>query len=143
LQDYLYIDRVKVRELLTYHDLIELESRDQFIMDQNKETLNKENQDFKKLIKKIPKKLTKKYILLFEEFQKQETKEAKFAKTIDKLEPIIHFLDYKDSWGKNGFISEKILKKYKEKYFVEFKTIHDFFNQIIEYLNKNKYFIEK
>ena len=141
LQDYLDIDRVKVKELLTYHDLIELENGDVFSLKDNTQEKD-EKKSFEKLIKKIPKKLKPKYKELFEEFQKQETKESRFAKAIDKLEPIIHFIDYKKIWKENGFTSEKILRKYKEKHFKEFKTIHDFFNQIIEYLNKNKYFIE-
>lgn len=132
------IDRLKVYELLMYHDVVEIEAGDSGIVPGEDMSKN-ENEliAMKKLKEKIPKTLSKKYNDLFSEFEEGKTIESRFAKAIDKFDAIIHVLDYKKEWI---VWTEKLLRKSKEKYFVEFPEIKNAFEEIVVYVNRNGYF---
>ncbi len=96
----------------------------------------------KKVLKnKIPKELKEEYNYYFKEFEENKTKEAQFSKAIDKLEVLIHMLDYKEEWIKQKW-TEKKLRQFKEHYFIPIPEIHSFFNDLVKYLKTNNYFIE-
>ncbi|PIO08633.1 hypothetical protein COU59_00805 [Candidatus Pacearchaeota archaeon CG10_big_fil_rev_8_21_14_0_10_34_12] len=137
------IDKTKVYELLIYHDILEIESGDiplepknnNFVKDKKDEEIFLE-----KLQKQLPMPLDSKFLNLHNEFKEQKTSEAKFAKLIDSLDPIIHELDYKEDW--TGWSKEFFIKE-KSKYFEEFPDFIPLFNEILEYLTKNNYFAKK
>ncbi len=104
-----------------------------------KEKPQKEKIGLEILKKKIPKKLLEEYVKLFKEFKENKTREAKFAQAIDKMEPMIHLIDYKEEWRKFG-INEKVLREKKQKYIEPFPELLKFFNQVILYLKENNYF---
>jgi len=90
------LDRLKVYGLLMYHDLVEIESGN-FEMAPGSDRSNKQKIEecaAKKLSLGLPDILKSKYIKLFEEFEEQKTREAKFAKAIDYLDAEIHELDF-------------------------------------------------
>lgn len=132
------INKNKVKNLLLYHDLIEIESGDIFILDEKnlKGKSEKELESLKVIKKKIPRAILKDYLKNFIEFEKCKTKEAKFAQAIDKIEPIVHWLEKKDQWIKYGF-SEKILRDKKQQYIEPFPELMKFFDKLIELLKKN------
>lgn len=79
------VDRLKVYELLLYHDLHEIESGD-FPLDPNIKHINKKEKETKAIqivCKKIPLSISNKYDELIFEFEHLTSKEAKFAKAID------------------------------------------------------------
>lgn len=137
------IDKTKVYELLIYHDILEIESGDIPLEPKNNNIVHDDKDErffLEKLQKQLPMHLSKKFLSLYEEFKEQNTLEAKFAKLIDSLDPIIHELDYKRDWvgwSKDFFIKEKV------KYFNEFPDLIPIFNEITDYLEKNNYLTEK
>lgn len=137
------IDKTKVYELLIYHDVLEIESGD-IPLEPEKNNSSKDNKDeeilLKKLQKQLPEPMNNKFLDLYGEFKEQKTIEAKFAKLIDSIDPIIHELDYKEDWV--GWSKEFFIKE-KSKYFGEFPKLIPFFEEILEYLIKNHYFTEK
>ena len=74
---------------------------------------------------------------MFAEFEKGESREAKFAKAIDALDPIIHELDYKEDW--EGW-SEEFLKKKKGRFFAEFPCLQRAFEEVLSVLKEEGYF---
>jgi putative hydrolases of HD superfamily len=135
------IDQLKVLKILTYHDLVEIISKDHYeIVDDHKREIDEE-EGFEILKTKIPKELKEEYNNYFKEFEEEKTKEAQFSKAIDKLEVLIHMLDYKEEWIKQKWTEEK-LRKFKEHYFIKIPEIHSFFNELVKYLKENNYFIE-
>ncbi len=133
------IDRLKVYELLMYHDLVEVESGDTHPHskeDKNNQVL-RELEGAKKLRKKLPSDMSDKYWKLFEEFEEQKTLESKFAKAIDKLDAVIQEIDYKDDW-KNW--SREMLYDMKAKYFKEFQIIMETFKKMLDYFEEEDYF---
>lgn len=135
------IDELKVYKTLTYHDLVEIESDDTFILDDQTNKKQKEQEGFERLLYKIPEIMRPEYSRFFNEYEKRETRDAKFCKAIDSLEPMIHWLDYKPAWKEHGF-NEENLRMIKEKHLRPFPVMLDFFNNVMNYLIQNDY-IEK
>lgn len=134
------LDEAKVMRLILYHDLAEIEMGDIFILDQKLYSMKpqKERLAFESIRKRIPTELAADYTGCFKEFDQAKTWEAKFAQAIDKLEPMIHWLDYKSDWKAYGF-NETNLREKKQKYMEEFPELLDFFNDLMDYLKENKY----
>lgn len=89
------------------------------------------------IVQKIPSTLSKKYLLLFQEYEEGQTPEARFCKAIDALDAVIHEIDYKLDW--KGW-TEEFLRSKKEPLFADFLEIREFFEEIIKYVRKEGYF---
>ncbi|WP_457619098.1 HD domain-containing protein, partial [Lutibacter sp.] len=90
------LDRLKVYELLMYHDVVEIEAGDTPLHPEVKRLSKseKEKKAMELLHKDLPTPLNEKFVKLFTEFEEQKTLESKFAKAIDALDAVIHELDY-------------------------------------------------
>ena len=133
------LDRLKVYELLMYHDVVEVVSGDTNLLNEE-ERREKEKVEAKaayKLKKDLPEVIQNKFITLFEEFEEQKTKEARFAKAVEYLDAEIHELDYKEDW--KGW-TEEFLRKKKEHLFKEFPTMAEVFEKTTQYAKENGYF---
>jgi putative hydrolase of HD superfamily len=135
----LKIDRLKVYELLMYHDLVEIYSGDTPLNPHKKATnqIQHENIAFKRLTKELPEELSRKYRLLRDEYENMKTIESRFAKAIDKLDGQLHEMDYKKDWI--GW-SEKYLRDIMTKYFEEFPVTMEIFEEFLKYSNDNGFF---
>jgi putative hydrolases of HD superfamily len=133
------LDRLRVYELLMYHDVVEIESGDIPLHPNTDKSRQKEIESKSAIIlsKKIPKVLSKKYVGLFHEFESRVTDEAKFAKAIDLLDAEIHGMDYKEDY--KGW-TEEFLRKHKERYFKEFPELEAFFEEAVKYFHNNGFF---
>src|SRR3989338_9823875 len=76
-----HLDRLKVYEMLMYHDVVEIEAGDIPIHHTERRKNKKENEKkaLAKLKEQIPVELKNKFVSLFEEFEEEQTEEAKFA----------------------------------------------------------------
>ncbi len=133
------LDKAKVFELLIYHDVVEIETGDVAIHHEEAR-LNKVEQEklaAEKISKELPILIGFRFADLFKEFEDGLTKEAKFAKAIDKLDALIHFLDYPSYW--KGWSEEKI-RKYHGKAISEVKSISEAFEVILQYVKERDYY---
>ncbi len=133
------LNRLKVYELLMYHDVVEIEAGDINILEDHKrkDKKEKEIQAAKILQKQLPKALSQKFIDLFNEYEEGKTTEAKFARAIDALDAEIHELDYKDDW--KGW-TEEFLRKKKEHLFIDFPELKALFEESVAFCRKEGYF---
>ena len=132
------LDRLKVYELLMYHDVVEIESGDTPLHPE-RNSLDKKEREKKaveSLKEMLPSPLNNKFIKLFDEFEEQKTLEAKFAKAIDALDAAIHELDHKQDW--KGWTKEFLIEK-KLNLLEDFPELKKSFNTILEYLIENNY----
>ena len=109
------LDKLRVYELLMYHDVVEILAGDT-PLDPNNPTEDpsvKELKAAETLREALPSSLRDKYWELFTEFEEARTVEARFARAIDTLDAIIQELDYKEDWA--GWSQEFLISK-KEKY---------------------------
>jgi putative hydrolase of HD superfamily len=135
------LDESRVFKLLLYHDVVEIESGDTFELDtESTEVEKKEKRAFIELLKKIPSELTQEYSEAFTEYIQYNTPESKFAHAIDRLEPMVHQLDYKSSWKYYGY-TEKVLREKKRRYMEPFPELLEFYDRFIQHLKDNEYII--
>jgi putative hydrolase of HD superfamily len=134
-------DRAKIYELLMYHDLVEIESGDIPLHDQKEpeERINRENKASIILKAKIIKPLDEKFERIFKEFKEQMTIESQFARAIDVLEAEIHELDHKEDWV--GYTKEFIVSR-KMHLFDKFPEMHKMYEEMVDYLEVNGYFLQ-
>ena len=85
------IDLFKVIKMLLIHDIVEIDAGDTFLFDNNKDHENTEEEleAAKRIFGLLPETQAKELITLWEEFEAAETTEAKFAKAIDRLAPMM------------------------------------------------------
>ncbi|SHM15214.1 putative hydrolases of HD superfamily [Flavobacterium saccharophilum] len=85
------IDVLKVVKMVLIHDIVEIDAGDVFLYDTQ---VNHSNSDEERLAANrifglLPKKQAEDMIAIWEEFEAGETNEAKFAKSMDRLEPLL------------------------------------------------------
>lgn len=102
------IDRV-IRMLLI-HDLGEIDAGDIIIYSsETKEQKSNEQKGVQRLLSFLPKQQADDLLELWNEFEAGETSDSKFAKSIDRIPPLLHNI-YGDghSWKKHNIPKEKV-----------------------------------
>ncbi|CAG5074809.1 hypothetical protein DYBT9623_05497 [Dyadobacter sp. CECT 9623] len=85
------IDVLKVVKMVLIHDIVEIDAGDTFIYDtvKNHINTNDERAAAERIFGLLPKEQAEELIAVWEEFEAGETDEAKFAKSMDRLEPLL------------------------------------------------------
>ncbi|OXB08069.1 HD domain-containing protein [Flavobacterium pectinovorum] len=85
------IDVLKVVKMVLIHDIVEIDSGDVFIYDSEKNHCNTDEERLaaNRIFGLLPKNQAEELIAIWEEFEAGETNEAKFAKAMDRLEPLL------------------------------------------------------
>ncbi len=112
LKDYanepINIDRVI--KMLLIHDLGEIDAGDTIIYaGETKEIKEKEEAGIKRVFSLLPAGKADQYISLWREFEQGESIDAKYAKAIDRVPPLLHNLKGNGhSWNDNNVPKEKV-----------------------------------
>lgn len=85
------IDILKVVQMVLIHDLVEIDAGDTFIYDTSKNHTNTEEElvAAKRIFGLLPEKQAQEFIAIWEEFEEGSTHEAKFARAMDRFEPLL------------------------------------------------------
>ena len=85
------VDILKVVKMLLIHDLVEIDAGDIFLYDSvlNHTNTLAEQKAAERIFGLLPDDQAKEYIATWEEFEASETPEAKFARAMDRLEPLL------------------------------------------------------
>lgn len=85
------VDLLKVIKMLLIHDIVEIDAGDTFLFDTKKDHNNTEEElkAAKRIFGLLPEYQAKELITIWEEFEAAETAEAKFAKAMDRLAPMM------------------------------------------------------
>ena len=85
------IDVLKVVKMVLIHDIVEIDAGDVFIYDTVKshDNTDEERLAANRIFGLLPKKQAEDFITIWEEFEAGETNEAKFARSMDRLEPLL------------------------------------------------------
>ncbi len=85
------IDLLKVLKMVLIHDIVEIDAGDTFMYDTLKSHDNSEEELLaaRRIFGMLPGNQGKDLLAVWEEFEAGETAEAKFARTLDKLEPLL------------------------------------------------------
>lgn len=85
------IDVLKVVKMVLIHDIVEIDAGDTFIYDTQKNHVNTDQERLaaNRIFGLLPQEQSKEFIAVWEEFEEGLTGEAKFARTMDRLEPLL------------------------------------------------------
>lgn len=113
LKDYadenINIDRVI--KMLLIHDLGEIDAGDKIVYEsETAEQKNKEWKGVKRVLDMLPNRQGEEYLALWEEFELGESADAKYAKAIDRIPPLLHNInDDGYGWKEHNIPKEKVL----------------------------------
>ena len=85
------IDVMKVLKMVLIHDVVEIDAGDTFIYDSTKNHTNTDEERLaaERIFGLLPKEQAKEFLDIWEEFEAGITDDAKFAKAMDRLEPLL------------------------------------------------------
>lgn len=85
------IDVLKTMKMVLLHDVVEIDAGDTYAYDTegNKTKQLRERRAADRIYGMLPEDQKREYRALWEEFEKRETPEAKFANTLDKVQPVL------------------------------------------------------
>lgn len=85
------IDILKVLKMVLIHDIVEIDAGDTFIYDAQKNHTNTEQELLaaERIFGLLPEKQAEEFIEIWKEFEDGITDEAKFAKSMDRFEPLL------------------------------------------------------
>lgn len=108
------IDVFKTMFMVLMHDVVEIEAGDTYAYDELAGASQEEREELaaKHLFGLLPEDQGKELMDLFHEFEAMETPEAKFAKTLDKVQPLLlNDASGGRSWREHGVYAEQVLKR--------------------------------
>ncbi len=85
------IDLLKVVKMVLIHDIVEIDAGDTFIYDTNKNHTNTDEELIaaKRIFGLLPPEQSEELIAVWQEFEEGATDEAKFARSMDRFEPLL------------------------------------------------------
>ncbi len=85
------VDVLKVIKMVLIHDIVEIDAGDTFIYDNVKNHVNTEQERIaaERIFGMLPKAQAEDFIAVWQEFEDGLTDEAKFARSMDRLEPLL------------------------------------------------------
>ena len=86
-----HIDVLKVLKMVLIHDIVEIDAGDTFIYDTTKSHTNTEEELLaaKRIFGLLPEAQAQEFIAIWTEFEEGVTDDAKFAKSMDRFEPLL------------------------------------------------------
>ena len=111
------IDVLKVLKMVLIHDIVEIDAGDTFIYDTEKNHANtdEERTAANRIFGMLPKEQADELISIWEEFENGETHEAKFARSMDRFEPLLQNASNNGgTWAEFGVSYDKVYEKKKD-----------------------------
>ena len=128
------VDISKVMIMCLIHDLVEIEAGDTFAHDEKAKQSEEEREDAAKLkvFSSLPEDQKNEFISLFDEFTEGNTPEAKFARAMDNLQPLLlNDSNQGSDWKENHVTYDKVIKRH-EKTLEGSRQIYDVVQEILE-----------
>lgn len=108
------IDPIKVVQMVLIHDIVEIDAGDTFVYDTAARELQKEKEELaaNRLFNILPNDQAKDFKIIWEEFENGVSPEAKFARAIDRLQPILHNVHTQGkAWKKHKIKASQVLDR--------------------------------
>ncbi len=106
------VDSGNIVAMLLLHDVVEIDTGDKFAYDANHDDFENELIAAKRIFGLLPDDTGESLLRTWVEFEKAETADARFAKAVDRLLPVLQNIHNKgQSWISHGVSIEQVLKK--------------------------------
>ncbi len=127
------VDVFKVVKMVLIHDIVEIDAGDTFIYDTQKDHVNTDAERLaaQRIFGLLPHKQAQELITLWEEFEEGATAEARFARSMDRLESLLQNTSNKGGTWKEFDVSYE--KVYEKKRVIQngSETIWNYANELI------------
>lgn len=114
------VDIAKVMLMCLIHDIVEIDAGDTYAYDEEAKKTQKarEEEAKERIFSLLPPDQKKELVALFEEFEKEETPESKFARAMDNLQPLIlNNSNGGNDWKEHGVSADQVYQRQmKTKY---------------------------
>lgn len=110
------IDILKAVSMILIHDIVEIDSGDTYCYDEDgkKTQEEREKKAADRLFNLLPEDQAQKFYALWREFEEKKTPEARFARTMDCVQPtMLNVASGGVMWKKNGIKLSQILERNK------------------------------
>ncbi|POY37501.1 phosphohydrolase [Solitalea longa] len=110
------VDVLKVLKMVLIHDIVEIDAGDTFIYDTAKDHSNTDEELIaaKRIFGMLPKEQAEEFIAIWEEFEEGKTNEAKFARSMDRFEPLLQNTSNKGgTWAELNVDYQRVYDKKK------------------------------
>ncbi|HHF2918965.1 HD domain-containing protein [Vibrio sp. VGrn 2] len=133
------VDICRVMKMLLIHDVVEIDAGDTFVYDTaaSQEQVEKEIRAAERLFGMLPSDQEQELLALWHEFEAAQTDDAKYAKALDRLIPmLLNYHNNGQSWKEHGVSREQALTINKR---IEFGsvTLWDKAKELIEEATEN------
>ncbi|MBB6112186.1 HD domain-containing protein [Mucilaginibacter lappiensis] len=108
------VDTLKVIKMLLIHDVVEIDAGDVFLYDTiiSHTNTEAERKAAERIFGLLPTEQAEEFTAIWEEFEAGETAEAKFARAMDRLEPLLQNVSNKGgSWREHHVTYDKVVQK--------------------------------
>lgn len=136
------LDEAKVMAMLLYHDLVEVEAGDAFVLDDAaaaREVTRREHQACRSLRRRLPSPLAEELADLWQEFEAGVTPEARFCRAVDRLDPMLHSILRPADWQQRP-IPEDAFRRQKEEALGEFPALQALYDKLLAEARRRGYF---
>lgn len=128
------VDLLKVIKMLLIHDIVEIDAGDTFLFDTKKNHTNTEEElkAAHRIFGLLPEGQAQDLIAIWEEFEAGETDEAKFAKAMDRFEPMLQNASNDGgTWKEFDVPYETVIEK-KEKMKEGSEPVWDYAKKLVD-----------
>jgi len=108
------IDMLKVVKMCIIHDLVEIYAGDTFCYDAkaNEDKLEREKAAAEKIFGFLPQDQGEELKALWEEFDAMETPEAKYAASMDRLQPVLlNYMNKGGTWQEHNVKKDQVIRR--------------------------------
>lgn len=105
------VDLLKILKMVIIHDIVEIDAGDTYIYDEKGklDQADREQKAADRLFSILPKDQALEFRNIWDEFEASQTKEARFAKSIDRLHPmLLNYLAKGKTWNEHGITESDI-----------------------------------
>jgi putative hydrolase of HD superfamily len=106
------VDVLKVIKMVLIHDVVEIDAGDTFLYaSERADTYAVELAAAKRIFGMLPGRAGREFLELWEEFEAGRSPEARYAKALDRLEPLMqNYLNQGSSWKEHGITHSMVIK---------------------------------
>jgi putative hydrolase of HD superfamily len=126
------VNHAKILKMILVHDLPEIYAGDILAYAKVDKQRKKEVRSAKKIFGEVPGKLSKEFLKLWSEYELGKTKEAKIAKSMDKLQPFLQSISTKGVIWRKKKITYDMIDSNKRKHMNHDKNIMVIYENLLK-----------
>lgn len=103
----------RVVKMVLLHDVVEVDAGDTYAYaDEREEQIEREREAAERIFGILPEDQEETFREFWEEFEARETPEARYAKALDRFQPLLHnYFTDGESWKEHGLRAEAVLER--------------------------------